>query len=103
MALRPYQTFPGKVTLKMHDKITFYAIVDDATTADEPLGLVRRLEFGNTGISDEGLRRDFSWGFTAIIVEWERGDFSYELVEVSHTQADKIIDYLRKDWAGLPR
>jgi hypothetical protein len=82
----------------MPDKITFYAIVDDKTTVDKPGGLVRRLEFDGDGFTDEGLRRDFSWDFTPLIVEWERSDFSYELVEVSHARASKIIEYFREKW-----
>jgi hypothetical protein len=82
----------------MPDKITFYAIVDEKTTVDKPNGLVRRLEFGGDGFADEGLRRDFSWDFTPAIVEWEHGDFTYELVEVSHEQASKIIEYFREKW-----
>jgi hypothetical protein len=82
----------------MPDKITFYAIVDDETTAERPLGLLRRLEFDSGGFTDEGLRRDFSWSFTPIIIEWERSDFDDELVEVSHAQASKIIEYFREKW-----
>ena len=55
------------------------------------------------GPDDESLRRDFSWKFTPVIVEWERGDFGEELVEVSHEQAEKIIEYFRGRWgAGEP-
>ncbi len=61
----------------------------------QPYGLVRRLEHDD-GPSDEALRKDFSWKFTPVIVEWERGDFDDELVEVSHEQASKIIDYFRR-------
>jgi hypothetical protein len=82
----------------MPDKITFYAIVDDNTTAERPYGLLRRLEFDDGGFSDEGLRRDFSWTFTPIIVEWKRSNFDDELVEVSHAQAGEIIEYFRKKW-----
>jgi hypothetical protein len=82
----------------MPDKITFYAIVDDEATAERPLGLLRRLEFDSGGFTDEGLRRDFSWSFTPIIIEWERSDFDDELVEVSHAQASKIIEYFREKW-----
>jgi hypothetical protein len=82
----------------MPDKITFYAIVDSETTADRPYGLLRRLEFDGNGFTDEGLRRDFSWSFTPIIVEWQRSDFDDELVEVSHAQASKIIQYFREKW-----
>jgi hypothetical protein len=82
----------------MSDKITFYAIVDEETTVERPYGLLRRLEFDGNGFTDEGLRRDFSWSFTPIIVEWERSDFDDELVEVSHKQASKIIEYFREKW-----
>ena len=66
-------------------------------TIDNPYRLVRRLEHDD-GPSDEALRKDFSWKFTPLIVEWERGDFEDELVEVSHEQASKIIEYFRQKW-----
>ena len=84
----------------MPDKITFYAIIDDETTVDRPSGLLRRLEFDGDGFTDEGLRRDFSWDFTPLITEWERSDFAYELIEVSHEQASKIIEYFRQKWGS---
>lgn len=82
----------------MPDKITFYAIVNEDTTFDKPLGLLRRLEFGDTGRADEALRRDFSWKLTPLISEWERGGSGDELVEVSHTQSYRIIEYFRELW-----
>ena len=81
----------------MPDKIIYYAIVGGDRTVDNPYGLVRRLEHDD-GSSDEALRKDFSWRFTPVIVEWERGDFADELVEVSHEQASKIIEYFRQKW-----
>ncbi len=81
----------------MPDKITFYAIVGSNSSVDNPHGLARRLET-DWGFTDEALRDDFSWSFTPVIVEWERGDFAHELVEVSHEQADKIIQYFRGRW-----
>ncbi|MBV9381729.1 MAG: hypothetical protein JO242_13805 [Streptosporangiaceae bacterium] len=81
----------------MPNKITYYAIVGGSNTVDDPRGLVRRLEHDD-GPSDEALRDNFSWKFTPVIVEWERGDFDDELVEVSHEQASKIIEYFRQKW-----
>jgi len=78
------------------DKITYYAIVGDRNTIDNPRGLVRRLE-DDDGSSEEALQEDFSWKFTPVIVEWERGDFDDELIEVSHEQANKIIEYFRQN------
>ena len=80
------------------DKITFYAVIGGDRTVDNPYGLVRRLEFGGHGLTDETLRKDFAWEFTPVIVEWERGDFEDELVVVSHAQASKIIEYFRERW-----
>jgi hypothetical protein len=87
----------------MPDKITFYAIVGQDRTIENPWGLARRLEFDGDGFTDEALSDDFSWSFTPVIVEWERGDFADELVEVSHERASEIIEYFRRDWAELQR
>jgi hypothetical protein len=81
----------------MPHKITYYAVVDGHTTVEKPYGLVRRLEHDD-GPEDETLRKDFSWEFTPAIVEWKHGDLSYELVEVSHERASKIIEYFREKW-----
>jgi len=78
--------------------ITYYAVIGGDRTVHNPYGLVRRLEHDD-GPSDEGLRRDFSWAHTPAIVEWESGDLGQELVEVSHEQATKIIEYFRANWA----
>ncbi len=82
----------------MSDKITYYAIVGGTRAVDNPYGLVRRLET-DWGFTDETIRKDFSWIFTPVIVEWEHGSFDDELVEVSHAQAEKIIQYFRERWA----
>ncbi|HLH59279.1 MAG TPA: hypothetical protein VKV33_09020 [Streptosporangiaceae bacterium] len=81
----------------MPDKITYYAVISGDRTIDNPYGLLRRLE-QNNGLIDEGLREDFSWDSTPLIVEWERGDFEDDLVEVTHEQASRIIEYFRERW-----
>jgi hypothetical protein len=83
----------------MPHKITYYAIIGGHRTVDNPYGLVRRLQH-DVGPADEGLRRDFSWDFSPVIVEWEHGSFDDELVEVSHEQAEKIIEYFRGRWGA---
>jgi hypothetical protein len=81
----------------MPHRITYYAVIGGDRTIDNPYGLVRRLEHDD-GPSDEGLRKDFSWVFSPAIVEWKHGDLDDELVEVSHAQASKIIEYFRSRW-----
>jgi hypothetical protein len=78
--------------------ITFYAVIADNRTIDNPHGLVRRLEHDD-GPSDESMRMDFSWAGSPLIAQWERGGLGHELVEVSHAQANKIIEYFRMRWA----
>jgi hypothetical protein len=79
--------------------ITYYAVIAGNRTIDNPYGLVRRLEHDD-GPADEGMRRDFSWAFSPAIAEWEQGGRKQELVEVSHAQASKIIDYFRTQWGS---
>jgi hypothetical protein len=35
-----------------------------------------------------------------VIVEWQHGSFDDELIEVSHGQASKILDYFRGRWGA---
>ncbi len=83
----------------MPGAITYYAVIADNRTIDNPYGLVRRLEHDD-GPSDEGMRHDFSWVVSPLIAEWERGGLGHELVEVSHTQASKIIEWFRVQWGS---
>ncbi len=83
----------------MSNKITYYAIIGPGATVERPTGLVRRLQHDD-GPDDEGLRQDMSWAFTPIIVEWEHGSYDDELVQVSHEQAGRIVQYLREKFAA---
>jgi hypothetical protein len=83
----------------MVNKITYYVILDRGATVDRPLGLLRRLEHDD-GPDDEGLNADLSWSFSPLIIEWERGSYSRELVEVSHEQASRIVQYFKQKFAA---
>lgn len=83
----------------MSDTIRYFAIVGPGTPAERPAGLVRRLEHDD-GPDDESLRQDLSWAFTPVIVEWEHGSYDNDLVEVSHEQASKIVQYFRERFAA---
>lgn len=83
----------------MANKITYYAILGRGTTVDRPLGLLRRLEHDD-GPEDEGLRSDMSWSFSPLILEREHGSADEELVEVSHEQAGRIVEYFRRKFAA---
>ena len=81
----------------MADDVKYYAIVSSGRTAQTPSGIARR-KLTADGPFDEALRRDLTWQPDSAIVEWEHGDYVYDLVEVSHEQASKIIEYFRSRW-----
>jgi len=83
----------------MPNKITYYAIVGGGATVDRPRGLVRRLEHDD-GPEDEALHKDGGWHWSSLIVEYEHGSTDANLVQVSHEQASKIVEYLREKFAG---
>jgi len=82
----------------LSNKITFFAILGGSATVDRPQGLIRRLEYDN-GWEDEALNRELSWRRTALLVEYEHGNMEEELVEVSHEQASRIVEYFREKFA----
>lgn len=84
----------------MANKITYYAIVTGGATVDQPQGLLRRLEHDD-GPEDEGLYKDMGWRWTSMLVEHENGSSDEDLVEVSHSQARKITQFLLEKFANL--
>lgn len=82
----------------MGNKIIYYAILGGGASVDRPQGLLRRLEHDD-GPEDEGLHRDMSWRRSSLIIEQENGSTDEELVQVSHEQASRIVQYFREKFA----
>jgi hypothetical protein len=74
-------------------EITYYAIVDDYTTGDEPIGVLRRFEDGNH--RDESFGRDLEWKFSPLLYSAERGDTQYDLVPITEEEANRIVERIR--------
>ena len=85
----------------MSQAITYFAVIDDQASIDDPAGIVRRVRSGSSGFHDEALGRSLSWQFTPLIVEWERAESTDDLVEVSEAAAERIIERLRERWSAL--
>ena len=77
----------------MAEKITYYAIVDEHTTREEPMGVLRR--FGNADRRDESFGRDLEWKFSPLLYSAERGDTQYDLVPISEEEANRIVERIR--------
>ena len=77
--------------------ITYYAVINIATSADPPSGLARRTQ-DDVGIADEALQRDLTWRPTSVIVEWKRDAMDFDLIEISAAEAERLIERFRVAW-----
>jgi hypothetical protein len=78
----------------MAEQVRYYAIVDDHTSMDNPVGVLRR--FGEGDRRDESFARDLEWKFSSLLIEAERGDTQYELIPITEDQADQIVARIRE-------
>jgi hypothetical protein len=83
----------------MQKKITYYAMVDDLSSREEPAGVLRRTE-DDGGQHDEAFTRNLEWEYSWSLYSYERGNRDAELYEVSKEEADRIVDRIRRSVAG---
>jgi hypothetical protein len=84
----------------MPDKVTFYAIIDNLSSREEPAGVLRRTYFESGGRRDEAFSRDLVWKSTALLVSAERGDLKNEFIEITEDEANQIVDRIRATVTG---
>ena len=77
----------------MADEITYYAIVDDHTSPDAPVGVLRQYKTGDR--RDESFGHDLEWRFSPIRHAIERGDLQYELIPIGEDEAERIVARIR--------
>ncbi|HLH59371.1 MAG TPA: hypothetical protein VKV33_09505 [Streptosporangiaceae bacterium] len=86
----------------MPDKVLYYAIIDDTSSRDRPLGVFRRTYTAAGGLRDEVFGRPLQWERSSLLFSAERGDLQYKFVEISEAEANQIIDRIRAERAGAP-
>jgi len=79
----------------MPDKVTYYAVVDDLSSRDQPAGVFRRTYTEDGGRSDEVFTRDLNWEFSPELISAERGDLQYEFIEITEDEANQIVERIR--------
>jgi hypothetical protein len=84
----------------MPDKVTYYAVVDDMSSRDQPAGVFRRTYTEDGGRSDEAFTRNLVWEFSPALVSAERGDLQNEFIEITETEADEIAERIRATVTG---
>jgi hypothetical protein len=80
----------------MAEAISYFAIVSDHTSREEPAGIVRRIRHEG-GQRDEAFGRDLEWGPTWLLYSAERGDTQNEFVPVSEEEAERIVARIRRE------
>lgn len=83
----------------MPTKITYYAIVDDHSSRDEPGGVLRRVEDDN-GEYDEEFGSDLAWTGSWLLYSHERGNMDAEFYEITEDDANRIVEQIRRTVTG---
>ena len=79
----------------MAEKITYYAIVDEFSSRQEPAGILRRI-VNDEGTTDEVFSGELKWVFSPLKYAAEHGDISNDFVPVSKAEADLIVERIRE-------
>lgn len=79
----------------MATKVTYYAIVDDLSSREEPAGVIRRIEHED-GEHDEAFTRSLEWKRTASLYSYERGNADAEFYKITEDEANQIVARIRR-------
>lgn len=83
----------------MPTKVTYYAIVDDYSSRDEPAGVLRRTETDKEQ-SDEQFGQDLEWTYSPLLYSYERGNMDNKFYEITKDEADQIVARIRRTVTG---
>jgi hypothetical protein len=84
----------------MPDKITYYAIVNELSSREQPSGVFRRTYFEAGGKRDEAFTTDLVWERSASLVSAERGDLLNKFIEITADEANEIMERIRAKVTG---
>jgi hypothetical protein len=79
----------------MPDKVTYYAIVNDLSSREQPAGVFRRTYTEDGGRSDEAFTRKLIWGYSTSLISAERGDLQNDFIEITEDEANQIVARIR--------
>lgn len=83
----------------MPAKITYYAMVDDFSSRDQPAGVLRRI-IDNEGRDDQAFTTNLKWEHSGSLYSYERGDGDNQLFEISEDEANRIVERIRRTVTG---
>lgn len=78
----------------MTEEITYYAIVDDLSSRENPAGVLRRIKHED-GERDETFGTDLRWAGSSLLYEHEHGELGNSFILISEAEASRIVASLR--------
>jgi hypothetical protein len=79
----------------MTEKITYFAMIDEFTSRDNPRTVLRRVR-NDEGTVDEIFSRNLSWEFSPLMYSAERGDLANDFVPIGEAEAERIVARIRE-------
>jgi predicted neutral ceramidase superfamily lipid hydrolase len=79
----------------MTTSTAYYAILDEDSSPERPIGVFRRVK-GENGQIDEVFSRNLRWEFSPLLYSSEHGDTMYDFVPISEEEADRIVERIRE-------
>jgi len=79
----------------MAEEITYYAMIDELTSRDNPRTVLRRVR-NDEGTIDEIFSRNLRWEFSPLMYSAERGDLANEFIPIREAEAARIVDRIKE-------
>jgi hypothetical protein len=83
----------------MAEKITYYAMIDEFTSREQPRTVLRRVR-DDDGATDEIFSRNLKWEFSPLMYSAERGDLANDFVPISDAEAARIVARIKEQAAS---
>jgi len=83
----------------MAEAVTYYAIVNEFSSREEPFGVIRRVR-SEAGQRDEVFSSDFTWKPTSLLYSAERGDLTNDMIPIALDEAEQIVSRIRETFGG---
>ena len=83
----------------MAEEISYYAILNDFSSRDQPGGVLRRVKHDGAE-RDETFGIDLKWARSSLLHAYERGDLTNRLVPISEEEAEGIVERIRRSVSG---
>lgn len=79
----------------MPTKTTYYAIVNEFSSRENPGGVIRRI-IGDGERDDQAFTRTLKWEHTGTLYSYERGNLDNQVYEISEDEAHRIVERIRQ-------